>query len=168
MVVTITSQNAEQEIAQSTLPVIIKVHASWCGPCQQMTPIFEEVAKELQGKYKFAQLNVDDARDLSIKYGSFHFGSTISELLYDNLNISLTKTEGTIMHCLMKNPDKVTSYAELAETIWGDHYPDSKAAIKVYVARLRKKLEGLSLNEIIIINKPGVGYILSKRIKSTS
>lgn len=69
MVVTITSQNAEQEIAQSTLPVIIKVHASWCGPCQQMTPIFEEVAKELQGKYKFAQLNVDDARDLSIKYG---------------------------------------------------------------------------------------------------
>lgn len=69
MVVTITSQNAEQEITHSNIPVIIKVYASWCGPCQQMTPIFDELSKELQGKYKFAQLNVDDARDLSIKYG---------------------------------------------------------------------------------------------------
>jgi thioredoxin 1 len=69
MVVTITTQNAEQEIAQSTLPVVIKIYASWCGPCQQMTPIFEELAKELHGRYKFAQLNVDDARELSIKYG---------------------------------------------------------------------------------------------------
>jgi thioredoxin 1 len=69
MVVTITSQNAEQEIAKSTIPVIVKVYASWCGPCQQMTPIFEELSKELTGKYKFAQLNVDDARELSIKYG---------------------------------------------------------------------------------------------------
>lgn len=69
MVVTITQQNAEQEISQSTIPVVIKIYASWCGPCQQMTPIFEELSKELAGKYKFAQLNVDDARELSIKYG---------------------------------------------------------------------------------------------------
>ena len=69
MVVTITKQNAEQEITQSTIPVVIKVHASWCGPCQQMVPVFDELSKELAGKYKFAQLNVDDARELSIKYG---------------------------------------------------------------------------------------------------
>jgi thioredoxin 1 len=69
MVVTITKQNAEQEISKSTLPVVIKVHATWCGPCQQMAPIYEELSKELAGKYKFAQLNVDDARELSIQYG---------------------------------------------------------------------------------------------------
>jgi len=69
MVVTITKQNAEQEISKSTLPVVIKVHATWCGPCQQMAPIYEELSKELAGKYKFAQLKVDDARELSIQYG---------------------------------------------------------------------------------------------------
>lgn len=69
MVITITKQNAEQEISKSTLPVVIKVHATWCGPCQQMAPIYEELSKELAGKYKFAQLNVDDARELSIQYG---------------------------------------------------------------------------------------------------
>ncbi len=69
MVVAITKQNAEQEISQSTIPVVIKVYASWCGPCQQMVPVFDELSKELAGKYKFAQLNVDDARELSIKYG---------------------------------------------------------------------------------------------------
>lgn len=69
MVVAITQHNAEHEIAQSTLPIVIKIYASWCGPCQQMTPVFEELSKELAGKYKFAQLNVDEARELSIKYG---------------------------------------------------------------------------------------------------
>jgi thioredoxin 1 len=69
MVVSITKDNADKEITQSATPVVIKVYANWCGPCQQMTPIFEELSKEYMGKYTFAQLNVDDARDLSIKYG---------------------------------------------------------------------------------------------------
>jgi thioredoxin 1 len=69
MVVTITNQNVEQEIKNATIPVIVKVYASWCGPCQQMIPIFDELSKEMSGKIKFAQLNVDDARELSIEYG---------------------------------------------------------------------------------------------------
>ncbi len=69
MVVTITKQNSDQEIAQSTIPVVLKIYASWCGPCQQMAPLYDELAKELAGTYKFAQLNVDDARELSIQYG---------------------------------------------------------------------------------------------------
>lgn len=69
MVVTITKQNADQEISQSTIPVVLKIYASWCGPCQQMAPLYDELAKELAGAYKFAQLNVDDARELSIQYG---------------------------------------------------------------------------------------------------
>ena len=69
MAVMITSENVEQEINQSSLPVILDVYATWCGPCQQMTPIFEELEKELGQKCKFAQLNVDNARELSIQYG---------------------------------------------------------------------------------------------------
>ena len=69
MPITITNENVDQEIGQSTLPVILDVHATWCGPCQQMEPIFEELAHELRGKYKFAKLNVDEARETSIRYG---------------------------------------------------------------------------------------------------
>lgn len=69
MVITINKQNIEQEILKAKLPAVLKVYASWCGPCQQMAPLYDELSKELAGKYIFAQMNVDDARDLSIEYG---------------------------------------------------------------------------------------------------
>jgi len=69
MAIAITQQNFEQEIAMATKPVILDVYATWCGPCQQMTPIVEELEAELGHTYKFAKLNVDEAREISIKYG---------------------------------------------------------------------------------------------------
>jgi len=69
MGVSITQENFEQEITQSTKPIVLDVYASWCGPCQQMMPIVDELEQELGSKYKFAKLNVDEARDISIKYG---------------------------------------------------------------------------------------------------
>ncbi|NBP00248.1 MAG: thioredoxin [Proteobacteria bacterium] len=69
MALMITNENVEQEINKSTLPVILDVYATWCGPCQQMAPIFEELEKELGSKCKFLKLNVDEAREISIQYG---------------------------------------------------------------------------------------------------
>lgn len=69
MAITITNENVEQEVNKSELPVLLDVYATWCGPCQQMNPIFEELEKELSSKIKFAKLNVDEARELSIQYG---------------------------------------------------------------------------------------------------
>jgi thioredoxin 1 len=69
MPVVITKENVEQEIAKALLPVVLDVYATWCGPCQQMAPIFDELEKEIGDKVKFAKLNVDEARELSIQYG---------------------------------------------------------------------------------------------------
>lgn len=69
MAISITQQNFEKEIVQETKPIVLDVYATWCGPCQQMMPVFAELESELGSTYKFAKLNVDEARDLSIKYG---------------------------------------------------------------------------------------------------
>jgi len=69
MAVMITSENVDQEINQSPHPVLLDVYATWCGPCQQMVPIFDELEKEFSAKCKFAKLNIDEARELSIQYG---------------------------------------------------------------------------------------------------
>lgn len=68
MALTITSQNFEKEVLQSSVPVIIDVYATWCGPCQQVAPIFDELAKELGNKYKLVKINIDEERDLAINY----------------------------------------------------------------------------------------------------
>lgn len=68
MALSITSANYAVEIGKSEQPAVVDVYASWCGPCKMMAPIFEEMSKEMPA-YKFAKLNVDEARDLSIKLG---------------------------------------------------------------------------------------------------
>lgn len=70
MAVSITPENHEAEIKHAHKPIILDIYATWCGPCQQMNPIIEELEKEFEDKYIFAKLNVDEAREISIKeYG---------------------------------------------------------------------------------------------------
>jgi thioredoxin 1 len=69
MAIAITQENFEKEVKQATMPVVVDVYATWCGPCQYMAPIFAELEAELDTKYKFAKLNVDEARELSNQFG---------------------------------------------------------------------------------------------------
>lgn len=64
----ITSQNFEQEVLNSELPVLVDFWATWCGPCKMLSPIIEEVAKEYEGKVKVGKVNVDEEPDLAIKF----------------------------------------------------------------------------------------------------
>ncbi len=69
MPIIINKDNFEVDIRKSDMPIVIDVYATWCGPCQQMKPIFAELEQEFVGKCKFASLNVDEARDISIMFG---------------------------------------------------------------------------------------------------
>lgn len=51
------------------MPAIVDFYADWCGPCRQMGPVLEEIAKEYAGKIVVYKVNVDDAQALSRSYG---------------------------------------------------------------------------------------------------
>lgn len=65
----INKNNYEHEVNDSDIPVIIDFWASWCGPCQMMGPVFEELSSEYTGRLKFAKLNTEEEPALAGKFG---------------------------------------------------------------------------------------------------
>ena len=47
---------------------ILKFEAEWCGPCQQMKPVFDKVSKSLNSKARFETINVDDQPGIADRY----------------------------------------------------------------------------------------------------
>jgi thioredoxin 1 len=64
-----TDQNFETEVLKSDKPVLVDFWAAWCGPCQMMGPIIEELAEEVKDKYKVGKMNVDENRETAAKFG---------------------------------------------------------------------------------------------------
>ena len=67
-VVTITKENFEQEVLQSTKPVLLDFWASLCGPCRMLSPIVDEVAEE-RTDVKVGKVNVDEQPELAGEFG---------------------------------------------------------------------------------------------------
>jgi thioredoxin 1 len=65
----ITSENFEKEVISSPVPVVVDFFATWCGPCKMLSPIVEELADEYGEKLRFCKVNVDDERELALKFG---------------------------------------------------------------------------------------------------
>jgi thioredoxin 1 len=68
MALQITDDNAKELIAGDKL-VVIDFWATWCGPCQRMSPIVEELSHEYEGKAVIGKYNVDEGEDLVAEYG---------------------------------------------------------------------------------------------------
>lgn len=64
----LTMDNFEQEVLASDVPVLVDFWATWCGPCQMIAPIVEEIAEEADGKYKVGKVNVDEEPSLATAF----------------------------------------------------------------------------------------------------
>jgi thioredoxin 2 len=57
---TITDANFSSEVEDSPVPVLLDLWAPWCGPCQMIAPVIDQIASESAGRLRVGKLNVDD------------------------------------------------------------------------------------------------------------
>lgn len=93
--------------------------------------------------------------------GALRFDPATRELFYGDAEISITATEGHILHHLMRNAGHVVTHASLAEAVWGEVYDGATNSLRVHIRRLREKLERDPNHPLLIRTKAGVGYFLA-------
>ncbi|MDU4890826.1 MAG: thioredoxin [Clostridium sp.] len=56
------------EKATDTGLVLVDFYATWCGPCQRLSPVLEDLQEDFDGKAKFYKLDIDESRALARKF----------------------------------------------------------------------------------------------------
>jgi len=69
LIVHISDDTFDNEVLQSSLPVLVDYWAEWCGPCKQIAPVLDDIATQYQGKLKVAKLDIDANKNIPPKYG---------------------------------------------------------------------------------------------------
>jgi thioredoxin 1 len=65
----LTDQNFENEIKNSSKPVLIDFFAEWCPPCKMLSPVLEKLEGEFKDRVIFAKVNVDACPQTAQKFG---------------------------------------------------------------------------------------------------
>jgi thioredoxin 1 len=64
----VTDDTFEEEVLNSSEPVLVDYWANWCAPCKMIAPILEEIAEEYNGKIKIAKLDIDENRAVTERF----------------------------------------------------------------------------------------------------
>ncbi|MDA2929796.1 thioredoxin [Acidobacteria bacterium AH-259-O06] len=120
--ITLTEENFQSEVLESTEPVLVDFWAAWCGPCRVIAPVIEELAVDFEGRAKVGKLDIDDNASISMQYGIrsiptllfFKDGQVVDQvvgaaskkLLADRLNALLNEGVFTVDRAM---PQQLTS-----------------------------------------------------------
>lgn len=155
----------------STVPIIMltarreqvdKIRGLDLGADDYLTKPFD--AKELLARVR-AQLRRSSFKRERHLEPPFVLGNLCLEfaqrrLLVRDREVALSPTEYRLLHYLASNAGKVLVQEELLRQVWGPEYADESEVLRVYVRRLRQKIEDDPSTPRYILTRPGVGYFM--------
>jgi len=92
--------------------------------------------------------------------GDLHVDFAKRRVLVRGREIDLSPTEYRLLHHLATNAGRVMVQEELLRRVWGPEYADESEVLRVYVRRLRQKIEEDPSSPRYVLTRPGVGYLM--------
>lgn len=70
-IVEVTRENFQSVVIEGSarVPVLVDFWASWCGPCQMLTPLLTRLAEQYAGKFILAKINTEEQQELAAQFG---------------------------------------------------------------------------------------------------
>jgi len=101
----------------------------------------------------------DDGDSAAMTFSDLSLDPVTREVTRGDRQISLTRTEFSLLEMLIANPRRVLTRSRILEEVWGFDFPTSGNALEVYVGYLRRKTEADGEPRLIHTVR-GVGYVL--------
>ncbi len=73
----LTANDFQKEVLESTQPVLVDFWAPWCPPCKMLGPVLEELAPEVADRLRIVKVNVDEQNALASRYGVMNIPTMI-------------------------------------------------------------------------------------------
>ncbi|NLF11247.1 MAG: response regulator transcription factor [Anaerolineaceae bacterium] len=99
---------------------------------------------------------------LSFDQGRLRIDLAAHKVSANGMDVSLTPIEQKLLLYLAINAGRVLTYNQILENVWGPGYEDSETNLKVYVRRLRKKIEPDPARPRYVLTQWGIGYYMDK------
>ena len=117
-----------------------------------------ELLARIQAVLRRARMPEVKAREKSFRSPRLTIDFTTQTVSVDGQPVKLTPTEYNLLHYLVMNVGTTLTHRALLEKVWGEDYIDSPEYLKVYIQRLRNKLEANPANPQLLVSQRGVGY----------
>lgn len=137
-----------------------KIEALDAGASDYLTKPFAvgELLARLRVWLRQAPHGGGDGASTYLEVGDIRVDLGLRLVFVEQREVHLTLTEYKLFVMLIQNAGRVVTHRQLLEEAWGPPYSNETQYLRVYMARLRRKLEKNSVHPQYLLNEPGVGY----------
>ncbi|MDE3075527.1 MAG: response regulator transcription factor [Chloroflexota bacterium] len=107
---------------------------------------------------RYGQTETRASRQEPVKTADFTVDLEHRRVTVRGEQVKLTPTEYSLLEQLVTRPDAVVTHRQLLTNVWGAEYRDDTEYLRVYMGRLRRKIEVDPANPRYLLTEPGVGY----------